>query len=65
MLFSIRMTRRHAPFIIELAGKIGPPVLSATLVLCLVSRKVEWIHAILIAVGLGLILLEHWFSHHR
>jgi len=59
------MSRRHTPFAIELAGKIGPPVLSATVVLCLITGQPERIHFVLIGVGLGLIALEHWFTRHR
>lgn len=57
--------KEHIPFIIELAGKLGPPVLSATLVLCLMTRKLEPLHIVLILVGLVLIIVEHWYTHHR
>ena len=57
--------KEHMPFLIELAGKLGPPILSATLVICLVTRKLEPLHIVLISVGLALIMVEHWYSQHR
>ena len=57
--------QNHTPFWIELAGKLGAPILSATLVLCLLTGKLEPLHIVLIGIGLALIVLEHWYSHHR
>ena len=57
--------KEHIPFLIELAGKLGPPVLSATLVICLVTRKLELLHIVLILVGLLLIIVEHRYTNHR
>ena len=55
----------HVGFWPELAGKIGPPIFSATLVVCLIQRQYEPTHWVLLAIGLGLMVFSHWREQHR
>lgn len=55
----------HQNFWLELGGKVGPPIFSATLVGCLLSGEFELIHGILLGIGLALIGLQHWYTFHR
>ena len=49
----------------EFVGKIGAPIFAATLVACLLSREFDPLQGILMAVGLGMMGLCHWRTHHR
>jgi hypothetical protein len=55
----------HKSFWLDLGGKIGPAVFSATLVGCLLAERFEVIHGVLMGTGLVLIGIEHWYAHHR
>ncbi|MFQ5633643.1 MAG: hypothetical protein ACE5I1_33175 [bacterium] len=54
----------HKNFWVELAGKIGPPIVAATLVACFLESRVDFTHFILLGVGLILIWISHWKEHH-
>ena len=58
------MHRQHMALWIDFAGKIGPPVFAATLVACLLGGA-DLLHIVLIAAGLLMMLLDHWYSFHR
>ncbi len=58
------MHRQHTALWIDFAGKIGPPVFAATLVACLLGGA-DLRHIVLIAAGLLMMLLDHWYSVHR
>jgi hypothetical protein len=58
------MTHRHRNFWLDLLVKIGVPIFAATLVGCLLKGEFEWIHGILLGVGLALIYVGHRFEHH-
>ena len=58
------MAHDHPGFWLELAGKICPPILAATLVGGLLSSKFEPLHLLLIGVGFVLISLHHWSTYH-
>ena len=49
----------------ELVGKIGAPVFAATLVASLLSDAFEVRHGLLIVIGVGMMGLCHWRTHHR
>lgn len=59
------MPPSHVPFGVELAGRLGPPLFAATLVACLLSGGFDWLHGLLMGLGLALIALEHWYGSHR
>lgn len=46
-------------FWLHFLGKIGAPVFSATLVGCLLTEHLGWLHSVLLWVGLVLIFVEH------
>ena len=54
------MTNDYPNFWVDLSGKIGPPIVAATLVACLLGGKVEFIHGGLLGGGVLLIWLNHW-----
>lgn len=49
----------------EFVGKVGAPLFAATLVACLLSGRFEVLHGVLMFVGLGMMGLCHWRTHHR
>ena len=55
----------HINFWREFVGKVGAPIFAATLVACLLSGKFQALHAILMAVGLGMMAISHWQEHHQ
>lgn len=55
----------HSSFWWEFVGKVGAPIFAGTLVACLLSEKFAPSHGILMAVGLGMMALCHWRTHHR
>jgi len=59
------MEHDHTSFFIELAGKLGPPVFAATMVACLLARRYEPSHLVLMGIGILLIGLHHWYTFHR
>ena len=44
----------HTNFWLEFAGKVGGPTFSATLVACLLSGDLYFLHGILMMAGLGM-----------
>ena len=58
------MEHDHKSFIIELAGKLGPPVFAATMVACLLARRYEPSHLVLMGIGILLIGINHWYTYH-
>ena len=59
------MQSEHVNFLFDLCGRVGAPIFSATLVACLLSRRFELAHGVLLGVGFALIILEHWRVHHH
>ena len=57
------MPRKYQRFLIDLAGKIGPPIFSGTLVGCILSSKFETVHGVLMGVGIALISVNYWYNH--
>ena len=55
----------HKRFIWEFVGKVGVPIFAGTLVACLLARRLELLHVVLMAAGIGMMLLAHWAEHHR
>ncbi|MEM7351397.1 MAG: hypothetical protein AAF657_11360 [Acidobacteriota bacterium] len=55
----------HPRFWIELMGKLGPPICAATVVGCILAGSFDKVHGVLTAVGVGMIAIEHWYSHHH
>ena len=55
----------HKRFALELAGRLGAPILAATLVGCMLQGSVGIRHAALMLTGLCLAALDHWATHHR
>ena len=55
----------HKRFVWEFVGKVGVPVFAGTLVGCLLSHRLEPMHIVLMAAGLGMMFLDHWVEHHR
>ena len=58
------MDKAHVNFWVDLAGRIGTPIFAATLVGCLLG-EFERTHGVLLAVGLVLIYVNHYFVYHR
>jgi hypothetical protein len=56
---------RDPGFFWEFVGKIGAPVFAATLVASLLSETFEWLHGSLLALGLTMMGVCHWRTHHR
>ena len=48
----------------ELVGKVGAPIFSATLVVCLLSGEFAISHGVLLAVGFSMMAVCHWRSQH-
>ena len=57
--------RQHLNFWMDLAGRIGAPIFAVTLVGCLMSQRLEVVHGVLLAAGVGLIFLNHRYLYHR
>jgi len=55
----------HTGFWWEFVGKVGAPIFAATLVACLLSARFEPLHGVLMGVGLAMMGVCHWRSHHR
>jgi hypothetical protein len=49
----------------EFVGKVGAPIFAATLVASLLSGEFDPLHAVLMVIGLGMMGLCHWRTHHR
>ena len=49
----------------EFVGRVGAPIFAATLVACLLSGEFDPLHGVLMAVGLGMMGVCHWRTHHR
>ena len=54
------MANEYPSFWLDLSGKIGPPIVAATLVGCLLANKFELLHGVLMVGGILLIWLSHW-----
>lgn len=54
------MANEYPSFWLDLAGKIGPPIVAATLVACLLAGKFELLHGVLLGGGVLLIWLSYW-----
>ena len=55
----------HRNFLIDVGGKIGPPMFAATMVACLLAGRMQLSHLALMAIGVFLIALDHWYVFHR
>ena len=49
----------------EFTGMVGAPIFAGTLVASLLAKEFGLEHGILMAVGLGLMGIWHWRTHHR
>jgi hypothetical protein len=49
----------------EFVGKVGAPIFAATLVACLLSADLNLQHGLLLALGLGMMGVCHWRTHHK
>lgn len=58
------MTVEHRRFWCDLLGRIGAPILAATLVSCLLTEHVNVLHGVLMAVGTFLIYVDHRATFH-
>jgi len=54
------MVNEYPGFWLDLSGKIGPPIVAATLVACLLGGKFELLHVVLLGGGILLIWLSCW-----
>ena len=45
-------------------GKVGAQILAATLIACLLSETFDWLHALLMGLGIAVLGLGHWHAHH-
>ncbi len=54
------MENGYPGFWLDLSGKIGPPIVAATLVACLLGGKLELLHGVLLGGGVLLIWVNHW-----
>lgn len=54
------MGNRYPGFWVDFSGKIGPPIVAATLVACLLGGNVEILHGLLLGGGFMLIWVNHW-----
>ena len=59
------MEHDHTSFFIDLAGKLGPPIFAATMVACLLARRYEPSHLVLMGIGILLIGVSHWYTYHK
>ena len=55
----------HTSFVIDLIGRLGPPIFAATLVTCLLADKLVPSHLLLMVTGVLFIAVHHWFNFHR
>ena len=55
----------HLDFAVNILGKLGLPLISATLAGCIIIDKVIPVHILLMFTGVVLIMFEHWYTHHR
>jgi len=46
-------------FLTFVIGQIGPPMIAATLVVCLVQMRINWTHVVLFTIGLSLSALQY------
>ena len=54
------MGNDYPGFWVDISGKIGPPIVAATLVACLLSGPFEYLHGIFLGGGGLLIWVNHW-----
>ncbi len=54
------MGNTYPGFWVDFSRKIGPPIVAATLVVCLLGGKFELLHVGLLGGGFLLIWLSHW-----
>lgn len=57
-------THDHVSFHMEFVGRVGPSLFAASLVGCLLSERYEVLHGVLMAAGLGMLWLDHWWRFH-
>ncbi|MGI9533835.1 MAG: hypothetical protein ACR2NW_02695 [Thermodesulfobacteriota bacterium] len=55
----------HTSFLIDLAGRMGPPIFAATMVACLLAGRMQPSHLLLMGAGILLIILNHWYVFHK
>jgi len=58
------MELNHANFYVDLMGRLGPPLVSATLAGCIITDSVIPVHILLMGTGVAFIALHHWFTFH-
>ena len=59
------MDHDHTNFMVDLIGRLGPPIFAATLVGCLLADKMVPSHLILMGTGVLFIAFHHWYNFHR
>ena len=57
--------KHHISFWMDLIGRLGPPIVAATLVVCLMELEFNPVHLGLIAAGIAMIGSSHWFQFHH
>jgi len=60
----MELKHNHTNFLIEMLGRLGPPIFAATLVGCLLADRMIPSHLILMGIGIAFIALHHWFTFH-
>ena len=55
----------HPNFLLEILGRLGPPIFAATLVGCLIADRLVPSHLLLMGTGIAFIALHYWFAIHN
>jgi hypothetical protein len=58
------MEHNHTNFYVDLMGRLGPLLVSATLAGCIITDSVIPVHILLMGTGVAFIALHHWFTFH-
>jgi len=56
------MNLYHKNFWMDFLGRIGAPIFAATLVGCLLSEQVTYIHGLLLLIGITFMGISHWYE---
>jgi len=59
------MNLYHKNFWMDFLGRIGAPIFAATLVGCLLSEQVTYIHGLLLLIGITFMGISHWYEYHQ
>jgi len=55
----------HTNFLVDLLGRLGPPIFAATLLGCLLEDRLVPSHLIIMGIGVIFIAFHHWYNFHR